>query len=60
MTFRDPAQNVTITVPVERMKAHRGEGFANMFSRHEARYSPLAGEIVAIYDRPAEPVLTPA
>ena len=53
MTFRDPAQNETIHVPVERTKAHRAEGFENMFRRHEARYSPLAEDIIKLFTTPA-------
>lgn len=61
MTFRDPAQNETIQVPVERTKAHRGEGFENMFRRHEARYSSVAEDIVRLFTaQPAEPVRTGA
>ena len=56
MTFRDPGQNQSIPIPVERTKAHRGEGFENMFRRHEARYSGVAEEIVQLFaQQPAEP-----
>jgi 5,5'-dehydrodivanillate O-demethylase len=53
MTFRDPAQNQTIHIPFERTKSHRGEGFENMFRRHEVRYSPVAEEIVKLFTTPA-------
>jgi 5,5'-dehydrodivanillate O-demethylase len=52
MTFRDPAQNQTIHVPVERVKAHRGEGFENMFRRHETRNVAVAEEIVKLFTAP--------
>ena len=62
MTFRDPAQNETIEVPLERTKAHRGDGFENMFRRHQARYSPVAEDMVEALQQPrtAEPVRTGA
>jgi len=49
MTFRDPAENMTIDVPVERTKTHRNEGFENLFRRHETRFSTVAEDIVGLF-----------
>ena len=43
---RDPARNGTIELPLERVKAHRADGFEAMFRRHQVRYSPIAGELL--------------
>jgi 5,5'-dehydrodivanillate O-demethylase len=58
MTFRDPAENEIIHIPLERNKAHRTDGFANMFRRHQGRYSPIADELVALFApyNPAKPL----
>ncbi len=49
--IRDPAENIVINLPLERTKAHRADGFEKMFRRHQARYSPIAEEIIALYTR---------
>ncbi len=43
---RDPARNGRIDLPLERVKAHRADGFEAMFRRHQVRYSPIAGELL--------------
>lgn len=46
-----------IDLPLEREKAHRAEGFEVAFRRHQARYSPIAEELVALFtQRPRETV----
>jgi 5,5'-dehydrodivanillate O-demethylase oxygenase subunit len=52
---RDPEENTVIHLPLERTKAHRADGFEKMFRRHQARYSPIADEILPLYtQRPRE------
>jgi 5,5'-dehydrodivanillate O-demethylase oxygenase subunit len=53
--LRDPARFTIIDLPLEREKAHRAEGFEVAFRRHQARYSPIAGDLIALYtQRPRE------
>jgi 5,5'-dehydrodivanillate O-demethylase len=52
--LRDPAANSVINLPLERTKAHRADGFENMFRRHQGRYSPVAEDIVALYTQKKE------
>lgn len=56
--FRNPAEHTVINLPLERTKAHRADGFENMFRRHQGRYSPIAEDIVALYTQ--KPELQPA
>jgi 5,5'-dehydrodivanillate O-demethylase oxygenase subunit len=58
MTIRDPAENDVIHVPLEGKKSHRADGFENLLRRHQARYSPVVDDLVALYSHPeALPVL---
>jgi 5,5'-dehydrodivanillate O-demethylase len=51
--IRNPAENAVINLPLERVKAHRADGFENMFRRHQGRYSPIAEEIVSLFGQKA-------
>ena len=58
MTIRDSAENEVIHVPLEGKKSHRADGFENLLRRHQARYSPVVDDLVALYSHPeALPVL---
>jgi 5,5'-dehydrodivanillate O-demethylase len=47
--IRDPADNGTIEVPVEAIKAQRVDGFEAMFRRHQIRYAPVAMEVLRLF-----------
>jgi 5,5'-dehydrodivanillate O-demethylase oxygenase subunit len=48
---RDPAQDGVIELPLEHKKAIRAEGFENLLRRHQIQFSPIANELVAIFER---------
>jgi 5,5'-dehydrodivanillate O-demethylase len=48
---RDPAHDVVIELPLEHKKAIRAEGFENLLRRHQIQFSPIANELVAIFER---------
>jgi 5,5'-dehydrodivanillate O-demethylase len=48
--IRDPAKNVCIAFPLERDKVHFTDGFANLLRRQYARYSPIADELVQLFN----------
>jgi 5,5'-dehydrodivanillate O-demethylase len=50
---RDPARNVCIDLPNERKKHHNSDGFASFMLRTHAKYSPIANELVKLFDRKA-------
>jgi len=47
---RDPARNVRIDLPNERKKHHNSDGFAAFMLRTHAKYSPIAGEVAALFE----------
>jgi 5,5'-dehydrodivanillate O-demethylase len=52
---RDTARNVRIDLPNEKKKHHNSDGFASFMLRTHARYSPIAQDLVAIFeDKPAD------
>lgn len=50
---RDAEQNVRIDLPNERKKHHNSDGFAGFMLRTHAKYSPIANELVEIFDSAA-------
>lgn len=49
-TVRDPAQNHCIDLPNEKKKHHNSDGFASFMLRTHAKYSPIADDLVAIFE----------
>src|SRR5205085_2628357 len=47
---RDPARNQRIDLPNERKKHHNSDGFASFMLRTHAKYSPIAQDIVRIFE----------
>jgi 5,5'-dehydrodivanillate O-demethylase len=48
--FRDPAANERIDLPNERKKHHNSDGFESWLMRTHAAYSPIARDVVAIFE----------
>ena len=48
-TVRDPAKNVRIDLPPEKHKDGFKDGFASLFKRHVASFSPNAADILAVF-----------
>lgn len=51
---RDPARNRRIDLPNERKKHHNSDGFASFMLRTHAKYSPIAPDLVRIFERQRE------
>ncbi|MFM0265437.1 Rieske 2Fe-2S domain-containing protein [Paraburkholderia sediminicola] len=47
---RDASRNERIDLPNERKKHHNSDGFASFMLRTHAKYSPIAQDLVAIYE----------
>ena len=52
---RDPARNACIDLPNERKKHHNSDGFASFMLRTHAKYSPIADDIVRIFESAEAP-----
>jgi 5,5'-dehydrodivanillate O-demethylase len=52
---RDPARNQRIDLPNERKKHHNSDGFASFMLRTHARYSPIATDLVRIFEGERRP-----
>jgi 5,5'-dehydrodivanillate O-demethylase len=52
---RDPARNQRIDLPNERKKHHNSDGFASFMLRTHAKYSPIAPDLVRIFERERQP-----
>lgn len=50
---RDPTKNVCIDLPNERKKHHNSDGFAHFMLRTHAKYSPIANDLVKLFDTKA-------
>jgi 5,5'-dehydrodivanillate O-demethylase len=48
--FRDAAQNQRIYLPNERKKHHNSDGFGNWIMRTHAAYSPIAPDLISIFE----------
>lgn len=49
---RDPVKNRCIVLPNERDKHHNSDGFASFMLRTHARYSPIAQDVVHVFESP--------
>jgi 5,5'-dehydrodivanillate O-demethylase len=49
--MRDPAHN-KIALHIEKDKAHYSDGFANLVRRTRIRYSPVAEELITVFEPP--------
>ncbi len=47
---RDPARNQRIDLPNEGTKHHNSDGFASFMLRTHAKYSPIAQDLVKIFE----------
>jgi len=47
---RDPARNQRIDLPHERKKHHNSDGFSSFMLRTHAKYSPIAQDLVKIFE----------
>lgn len=47
---RDPAHNRRIDLPNEKKKHHNSDGFSSFMLRTHAKYSPIAAELVTIFE----------
>lgn len=54
--FRDPARNQWIDLPNERKKHHNSEGLRSWIMRTHAAYSPIAEDIIRLFETKKEPV----
>jgi 5,5'-dehydrodivanillate O-demethylase len=52
MVIRKPEDDVLIQIPLERMKAHRADGFECIYRRHQVSYSDVFEDIVRLYADP--------
>jgi 5,5'-dehydrodivanillate O-demethylase len=48
-TFRDPAKNTVIELPLEKFKEHFSDGFESMLRRHMASFSPIAEDLIKVF-----------
>ena len=48
--LRDPARDVRIDLPNEKKKHHNSDGFASFMLRTHAKYSPIAPDLVQIFE----------
>lgn len=53
--LRDPADNTRIDLPTETKKHHNSDGFAAFMLRTHAKYSPIAADLVQLYEGAAAP-----
>jgi 5,5'-dehydrodivanillate O-demethylase len=49
---RDPAQNQTIDLRVEKAKAHYADGFESLVRRTRIRYSPVVDDLIDVFAPP--------
>ena len=55
--LRDATRNQRIDLPHETKKHHNSDGFASFMLRTHAKYSPIAAELVEIYEGRPEQAL---
>ena len=56
-TLRDPARNVSIDLPNEKDKHHFSDGFGAFLMRTHGRFSPIAQDLIDIFETPKDPTL---
>ena len=49
---RDAARNACIDLPNEKKKHHNSDGFASFMLRTHAKYSPIAQDLVNVFENP--------
>jgi 5,5'-dehydrodivanillate O-demethylase len=49
---RDAARNACIDLPNEKKKHHNSDGFASFMLRTHAKYSPIAQDLVSVFENP--------
>ncbi len=54
---RDPAANECIDLPNEKDKHHFSDGFAHFLLRTHGRYSPIAQDLIAIFEPDRKPTI---
>jgi 5,5'-dehydrodivanillate O-demethylase len=52
--IRDPAQNSTIDLPMEKQKHHYSDGFESLARRTRIRFSPIIEELVQVFTQQPE------
>ncbi|MDO9402946.1 MAG: aromatic ring-hydroxylating dioxygenase subunit alpha [Polaromonas sp.] len=57
---RDEARNAHIDLPNEKKKHHNSDGFASFMLRTHAKYSPIAPDLVAIFEPGSRPAAASA
>jgi 5,5'-dehydrodivanillate O-demethylase len=55
--IRDPARNARIDLPNERKKHHNSDGFESWLMRTHARYSPIARDVVEVFESESKGVV---
>jgi 5,5'-dehydrodivanillate O-demethylase len=50
VVFRDEARNQCIDLPNERKKHHNSDGFGSWIMRTHAAYSPIAPDVIKIFE----------
>ena len=53
--IRDEAKNARLDLPNERKKHHNSDGFGNWIMRTHAGYSPIAQDVIAIFEPQSAP-----
>ena len=49
---RDAVRNARIDLPNEKKKHHNSDGFASFMLRTHAKYSPIAQDLVNVFENP--------
>lgn len=55
-TVRDPRRNAVIDLPNEKDKHHFSDGFGKFLLRTHGRFSPIAHELIRIFEGDKAPV----
>ncbi|HEV2571784.1 MAG TPA: aromatic ring-hydroxylating dioxygenase subunit alpha [Beijerinckiaceae bacterium] len=58
--FRDASKNVRLDLPNERKKHHNSDGFGNWIMRTHAGYSPIARDVIEVFEPKLARHLQPA
>lgn len=53
VVLRDPAKNTRLDLPNERKKHHNSDGFGSWIMRTHAAYSPIARDVIAVFETQA-------
>jgi 5,5'-dehydrodivanillate O-demethylase oxygenase subunit len=58
--IRDPMKNERIDLPNEKKKHHNSDGFASFMLRTHAKYSPIAKDLVKVFEGENHPAIKEA